>query len=107
MAAKKSEDKEILEGKVWALLSYLSILCIIPLVLKKDNLFVLWHGKQGLVIFMGQVVVFVMHIVLGPWILNLGFFILGSISLWGLIEVLRGNYVKLPIICGIADKITL
>ena len=32
-----SVDKEILEGKILAILSYLSILCIIPLVIKKDN----------------------------------------------------------------------
>ena len=48
MATKAENDKTIREGKVFAILSYLSILCIIPLILKKDNEFVLAHGKQGL-----------------------------------------------------------
>ncbi len=99
-------EKEILEGKIFAILSYLSILCIIPLALKKENRFVLSHGKQGLVIFVGEVAVFVLHIALGAWLLQFGIFLFGLISLWGIIEVLRGNSVRLPFICDIADKIT-
>src|SRR3989338_2428326 len=105
--SKTRKEEEIIEGKVFAVLAYLSILCIIPLVLKKDNKFVLSHGKQGLVMFIGWGAIFVMHIVLGPWILSLGTFVFGSMSLWGIIEVLRGRYVKLPFIAEIADKITL
>lgn len=102
-----ANDKQILEGKIIAILSYLSILCIIPLLFKKDNPFVLAHGKQGLVIFVGEVAIFIAHIVLGTWVLRLGLFLSGVISLWGIIEVLRGRYVKLPVIAEIADKITL
>ena len=103
----KDDNNKIKEGKIFAVLSYLSILCIIPLVFKKDNDFVLSHGKQGLVIFVGQVAIFIAHIVFGPGILRLGFFILGVMSLWGIISVLRGNYINLPIVADIADKITL
>ena len=34
---KSSEDQEIIDGKIFAIISYLSIFCIIPLVLRKDN----------------------------------------------------------------------
>ena len=104
---QNKNDPVVIEGKVFAILSYLSILCIVPLILKKDNAFVLSHGKQGLVIFVGEVTVFIAHIVLGIWILRFGFFVLGVLSLWGIIEVLRGRYIKLPVISDIADKITL
>ena len=104
---RSRQEEEILEGKVLAILSYLSILCIVPLVLKKDNAFVLSHGKQGLVIFVGEVAVFVIQIVLGPWFFSLGSFVFGVMSLLGIIEVLRGHYVKFPFISDIADKITL
>lgn len=107
MVEGKGSERQILEGKVFALLSYLFILCIVPLVLKKDNPFVLSHGKQGLVIFIGEVAAFVIHIILGVWFLRLGFFVFGLFSLWGIIEVLRGRYVKLPLIAEIAEKITL
>ena len=100
-------SEEILEGKIFALLSYLSILCILPLLFKKENAFVLQHGKQGLVIFLGEVAVFIVHIILGPWIFRLGIFVFGIFSFLGIIAVLRGRYVKLPGIADIAYKITL
>lgn len=102
-----SDEKQIIEGKIFAILAYLSLFCIIPLVFKKDNNFVLSHGKQGLVIFIGQVAFFIASIVFGPGILRLGLFVLGVLSLWGIVEVLQGRYVKMPVISDIADKITL
>src|SRR3990167_3559902 len=103
---EKTNESQIKEGKVYAVLSYLSVLCIIPLVLKKDNDFVLSHGKQGLVIFVGEVGIFIVSI-LFEGILRLGVFFFGILSLWGIIEVLRGRYVKLPVVSDIADKIWL
>lgn len=105
---ENTEDhlKEVLEGKIFAILSYLSILCIIPLVFKKDNQFALSHGKQGLVLFVGEVAVFIVS-VLFEWIFRPFIFIFGVLSLWGLIWALKGEYVKLPVISNIADKITL
>lgn len=102
-----SEADQILEGKIFAVLSYLSILCIIPLVWKKENPFVLRHGKQGLVIFLGEVAVFIIHIVLGDWILRLGIFVFGVISFIGIVAALKGRHIDLPVVSGIAQKITL
>ncbi|MBI5144164.1 MAG: zinc ribbon domain-containing protein, partial [Candidatus Omnitrophica bacterium] len=47
-------DKEVLEGKPFAILSYLWILCLVPLILKKENRFAMFHAKQGLVLFIGE-----------------------------------------------------
>lgn len=104
---ERNEPSDVREGKIYAILAYLSILCIIPLILKKDNPFVLKHGKQGLVIFLGQVVFFIVHILLGTWILRLGMFVLGILSFLSIIHVLRGHYVRLPFISDIADSIYL
>src|SRR3989338_11112187 len=108
-AMAKSEqlnDKQVMEGKIFAILSYLSILCIIPLVLKRDNSFVLSHGKQGLVLFIGEVTIFVISVVF-DWILRPSIFVFGVFSLWGIIEALKGQYVRMPVVSDIADKITL
>ena len=100
-------QQQILEGKIFALLSYLTILCIIPLVLKRDNPFVLMHGKQGLVLFIAEVGVFIASIIL-PWpLIKVLYFILGLLSIWGIIESLRGRFVRMPFIADIADKIIL
>ena len=106
MKPAPNEEKHITEGKIFAVLSYLSILCIIPLVLKKDNPFVLAHGKQGLVLFVIQVAVFILSIIF-PWLFKLGMFVLGVFSFMGIIHVLKGKYVEFPVISKIADQIVL
>ena len=100
-------QQEILDGKIFAVLAYLSILCIIPLVFKKDNQFVLSHGKQGLVLFVSEVAIFIGSIILSAWIIKLCFFILGIFSLWGIIKSLQGQALQLPVVWDIAEKITL
>ena len=105
--SEKYSEKQIMEGKIFAVLSYLSILCIIPLVLKRDNHFVLTHGKQGLVLFVGQVAVFILSVIpIFEWVLRPLTFVFGVLSLWGIIEALKGQ-TKLPVISDIAEKITL
>ena len=98
---------DVLEGKVFAVLSYLSGFCIIPLVIKKNNAFVLPHGKQGLVLFVGEVIVFVASIIIPESLSKFCWLALGVLSLWGMIAALRGRVVELPLVWGIAQKITL
>lgn len=101
-----NNDQQVLDGKIFAVLSYLSILCVIPLIFKKENEFVLQHGKQGLIIFLGEVAVFIASIVL-PWILKLGMFILLALSFTGIISALKGKFARLPFVADIADSIVL
>ena len=105
-SSRQHKESEVLEGKILAILSYLSILCIVPLIMKKENDFVLFHGKQGLVIFVGEVAIFIGSIIF-PWLLKPGFFVLFILSFLGIIAVLKGQYLKLPVITEIAEKITL
>lgn len=98
--------EDVIDGKMYAVLAYLSILCIIPLILKKKNPFVLAHGKQGLVLFVAQVGVLILSIVCS-YIFAPLMFILMIFSFWGMIAVLRGDMVDLPIVAGIAQKIDL
>ena len=107
MRGHEEENDYILEGKVFAMLGYLSILCIIPLILKKENRFVLKHAKQGLVIFVAEVAVFILHILLGVWVFKIGMFICGVASFIGILASLRGHYVKLPFVSEIARSIHL
>ncbi len=103
------EEKEIQEGKLFALLSYIGILCLVPLLFKKDNKFALFHGKQGLVVFLGEVAAGVVNIIpiLGQIICVLAMLILGILSLVGIIKVLMGEYWKIPVVADIAEKIKL
>jgi len=109
MTEDATGDLEIQEGKIFAILAYLFILCIVPLIVKKDNKFALFHGKQGLVLFIAEVTTFIVSVlpIIGPIISQTAIFIFGAISIWCIIQVLRGAYIRIPIISNIADKIIL
>ena len=103
------EEKEIEEGKVFAVLGYLSILCLVPLLLKKDNKFALFHGKQGLVLFIFEVAAGIISLVpfLG-WIIGiLALIIFPILSVIGIIRSLMGQYWKMPVLGDLAEKITI
>lgn len=103
------EDLIVKEGKIFALLSYFGILCLIPLLLKKDNKFAFFHGKQGLVIFIFEVIAAFFNIVplIGQlvWVIALLYFTV--VSIIAIIQVLMGKYWRVPIIAPLADKIAL
>jgi len=94
------------DEKIFGMLSYLSILCIFPLLFKRDSEFVLFHGKQGLVLFIGEVAVFILSIVF-PWLLKLGIFVLLGMSFFGIIDVLRGRKTPLPVVSDIVGRISI
>lgn len=103
---KEFFKEDIIDGKMYAVLSYLSVLCIIPLILKKKNPFVLAHGKQGLVLFVAEAGTFIVSIMM-PWAFSPLMFILMILSFWGMVCAIRGVMVNLPIASGIAEKIVL
>ena len=103
---KDFSREDILDGKMYAVLAYLSIFCIIPLIVKKNNAFVLGHGRQGLVLFVFEVATLVISIVV-PLVFRPFLFILFGFSFWGMVTAIRGQFVQLPIIARIAEKITI
>jgi uncharacterized membrane protein len=105
---KMAEDREVLEGKAYAILAYLWILCLVPLILKKENKFALFHAKQGLILFIGELVVGFVGIIpfIGWMILFLGTFLFGILSLAGIVQALMGNYWKMPVVGDVAEKVT-
>ncbi len=106
MPSKSFSKTDVLDGKMYAVLAYLSIFCIVPLIVKKNNAFVLSHGRQGLVLFVGEVGTLVLSIVF-PWALRPLLFIFFGFSFFGMVTAIRGQFIELPVIARIAEKITL
>jgi uncharacterized membrane protein len=104
-------DKTIEEGKIWAFIGYWGILFLVPLLGKKDNKFAVFHGKQGMVLFIAWVVI--------VWILGfipiIGWFILRPIggllclvlAIIGMVKSLQGEYWKMPVLGDVAEKIKI
>lgn len=88
------------DDKLWAVLSYLGVLCLIPLLGKKESSFVQFHARQGVVLLAGWILSFLPF----GWVIGIISFVL---SIMGIINVLSGKTEKLPIIGDFADKVKI
>ncbi len=107
--AKTQDEQEIREGKFFAIISYVSFLCIITLVLKKSNKFALYHARQGLVLFVMEVAAFILSIIpLLGWLIGVfGYALFLLVSIWGIMQAALGQYCRIPVVTKIAEKVIL
>ena len=88
-----------------AILAYLGILVIVPLIVAKNDPFVKFHAKQGLVLLIFDIIVSVFAAI--P-LLGLVTFILWPIVfiliIIGIINAAGGNMKSLPVIGGFANS---
>ena len=104
-----SQSPEIQDGKFFAAVGYISILCFVPLFLKKNNKFAQFHGKQALVLFILELAASILKVIpaLGDLVFTVAFVVLGILSLVGIIKVLMGEYWEMPVVYEISDRISL
>lgn len=97
------------EQKLFGALSYLGILVLIPLLLKKDDSFIQWHAKQGLVVLIGQLIALVIMIIpIFGWVIGpIASFILFILAIIALVNALLGNQWQIPVIGQYASKFNL
>jgi uncharacterized membrane protein len=103
------QDPEIEEAKFFAAIGYLSILCFVPLLLKKENKFAQFHGKQALVLFILEIAAGILKVVpaIGDLVFTVAFVVFGILSLIGLVKVLMGEKWEMPVIYDISNRISL
>lgn len=69
-ASRKGADKT--ESKLFAVLSYVSVLSLIPLLFRRDDEYALYHGRQGLALLIYGVVADILGAIPGiGWIFSL------------------------------------
>lgn len=102
-------NKEVEEGKPFAVLAYISILCFVPLFLKRDNRFAYFHAKQGLVLFIGEVLAAILSQIpfFGLIIKSIALIVFSIASVIGIVQVLMGQYWKMPYVYQIAERINI
>lgn len=105
------DQKDIEENKAIALLSYLGILFLIPLLGRKDSKFCKFHAGQGISLFICELIVSIVFGVLtrvfsGIYILWLIFDIAQYVAyilclvcvILGIVNVVNGKAKELPVI---------
>ena len=111
-----------MEDKVFAALSYISILFVVPLILKQDNPQIKFHAKQGMVLFGTEVVVWFLLFLLESffvsiaplsgfrlvsWLGALAWLLFVVLSLMGVYYAWNGKQWKIFLLHRIADKINI
>ena len=105
-------DNQVLESEfnaktyLMAIMSYLGILCLVPVILNKEDEYVHFHARQGLVIWVWSVfAIFMLYVpVIGRFFFGLSAFMILIFSFIGMVSVLLAKAWKLPIIGGLADQ---
>lgn len=103
------DQGDIEKNKGMAVLGYIGILCLIPLLAAKESKFAQFHAKQGLVLFLFEILVGILYAIPGVnvvmffigWILYILILIL---AIMGIVNALGGKYWKMPVFGGLAEK---
>ncbi|GEM_PF-881220 len=87
--------------------SYLGVLSLLPVILHVKSDYVRFHAKQGLLLFIGEIIFTLVWIIpfIG-WVAGfLGWIICLILSLVGLIKSLAGRYWRAPVLSRFVDKV--
>jgi len=99
--AASFDEGEIEEGKSYAILAYIPVLCFIPFLQGRNvNRFAYEHGKQGVLLFLFEVVALI-----GALFWKAALFLAAIAALIGIIYVLQGKTWRIPFIGDFADKL--
>lgn len=94
--------------RILAAIGYLWILCLLPLLGKKESQFAQFHGKQGLVLtiasFVVGLVVWIPLIGFFAWLCGIG---LIALAVTGIRKSLQGKYWEMPLLGKYAKQIKL
>ena len=93
-------------------LSYLWILCLVPLLVEKDDREVQWHAKHGLIITVAELFLQIILYVVSSTLIGcvfaifipLVFLALACVRLYCIVKGVGGERVTLPLITQYADK---
>ena len=90
-----------------ATLSYLGVLCFAPLLTARDDGFVQFHARQGLVIWIwGMVALFLLHLpIVGKWVFGFSSMGVLAFSALGIASVVCQRAWKLPLVSWVADRL--
>ncbi|MBF0280466.1 MAG: hypothetical protein HQM13_21900 [SAR324 cluster bacterium] len=103
-------EKKIIESEfTWkayflAIISYLGILCLVPIVVNKDDEYVNFHARQGLVLWIwSAIAIFGLYIpVLGKFFFGISAFLIMVFSIIGIVSVIFTKAWKLPLVGDMA-----
>ena len=109
MSDKKNENynekQDIRDNSFLAAIGYVWILCFIPLFLKRNSKYAQFHAKQGLILFIVEIVGWlVFWIPIIGWLLFLAILVL---AIMGIMNALQGVWWEMPFFGKYAKRVNL
>ena len=100
---------------IMLVLSYLGLLALIPLLMKKDDPEVQWHAKNGLAIMVAEIVFWILfQIVLYvlPSAVSCGLALIScvlwvvflAVAIMAIMKAVKGERLRIPVVSDFADK---
>jgi uncharacterized membrane protein len=98
----ENKSKNVDNSRAMAILSYIGILVIIPILVAKDSKFVMYHANQGLILLIAWIILTAVNIIpiLGQIIWFLGSIVLLVFMVMGILNAAKEKQKPLPIIGG-------
>ena len=98
------------ERRGMAAISYLGILCLIPLIFAKDSAFAQYHAKQGVILAIVGIILQLVSDVLwnvpfGGALVTIVGLVLFVVSIMGIVKAFRGEKFEIPYMSEWAAKI--
>ena len=93
--------------RLMAIFSYLGVLCLVPLIFNRDDEYVNFHARQGLILWVwGVLAIFSLHVpIIGPFFFSSSVFFITVLALLGLLSVLLARTWSLPVVGIFAQKL--
>lgn len=97
------------QPNIMALISYISFLCLVPILMKEKDEFVVFHYRQGVVLLIAELATWIIFsIIPSLWFLgNLAGILWLVLSIIGILNVLKNEKTEIPLIGKLAEKINL
>ena len=93
------------EGRMAAIMAYIPLLCFIPLLSMKENKEARFHARQGVLLFLIELVAVLFLIDAISDLVFKGILICAvALSVAGIVFAIQGRNYRLPIISDLADK---
>lgn len=108
--ASTISSSDVEQNRLVAALSWLWVLSVVILLMKKDSPYVQFHARQSFLVFVLSMLLWVVFAFFGPfrwffqWLLQAGVFVLVVV---GFVQALRGRWWTVPLIGPLAPKLRL
>ena len=102
--SKNQKVSPVNDDKLWSILAYIPILCLIPLLQEETSSDLRLHARQGVVLMLLEILICVLLI---PGVTNLlfsvGLVICIVVALIGAFNASQSKYWRIPVISDIAE----